>query len=230
MGSYKGVVADGGDIERGLKMAYFELHDGTQVAHTDLPDASLQGLLNRASSHVYGNEVASQVTSFIRSALDLKAGDTSAEAKAAIKAYREANPDQISAKTQEFQAAKTQAIQEGKLGVRAPGTGASVDPMTKEMLRIAKDEIQAIFKKRGWTFPTKEATFTANSGGEAVTLDATGWVKRWLDVSNDKLAGGKGDPNRPRIEKLAQRNLQAKASLAKRVQEAQVEEDGDSGL
>jgi hypothetical protein len=226
------LVADGGDDKKGvLKMAYFELHDGTQVAHTDLPDASLQGLLNRAASHVYGNEVASQVTSFIRSALELKAGDTSAEAKTAIKSYREAHPDEISAKTQEFAAAKTQAIQEGNLGVRVAGSGTSVDPLMKEMVRLAKAEIQIVFQKKKWTFPTKDATFTTNKGQPSeFTADANGWTRRWLDVSNDKLIGGKGDPNRPRIEKLAQRNLQAKAALVKRAEDAVADAGEDSGL
>jgi hypothetical protein len=206
-------------------------HDESEGDFDALPEASRLGIINRGLAHIFGNEVASQVVGHVRGRIAGEDGKASEVSTEAIKAYREAHPDEMTAKTQEFQKAKHQAILEGKLGVRASGSGVSVDPMTKEMLRIAKDEIQAIFKKRGWAWPTKDTMFTANKDTPTeVTLDASGWTRRWLDVSNDKLAGGKGDPNRPRIEKLAQRNLQAKASLAKRVEDAQVGDDGDSGL
>ncbi len=195
-------------------------HDGAECDFDALPEPSKAGIISRGLRAIFSNEVASQLTSHIKGVIAGEDGKASEVSTEAVKAYHEANGEALSPKVREFSDGKKQAILEGKLGMRAAGSGSSVDPLMKEMLALAKAEIRSIFTKKGWTFPTKDGTSTVTIGGNAVTLDASGWVSRWMNESNDRMVGGKGELNRGRLEKLAQRNLREKAALAKRVEDA----------
>jgi hypothetical protein len=200
----------------------FKDHTGTDHDFDVLPEASRKALIGRAISHVLGNEVASIIVGWIRREV-IKGTDRKADSvtTAEVQTFRADNAEAVKAMTLAAQDAKVKQILEGTLGVHVGG-GSSVDPLTKQMLALARDEIKAVFKKQGWKFPTGEETFKAAS----VELDAQGWINRWLHESTDKLIGGKGEPNHGRLEREATRLLKAKAAKASAV----IEKADDSTL
>lgn len=198
-------------------------HRGTEHDAEKFPQASLIGLVNRGFNHVLGNEVAAQVTQKIRSHLaetsnPKRKADSKSVPTTEVSAFRDANPKMVQAWAEEFADAKVAAILAGELGVRTAGT--AVDPLTREMLSIARQEIKDIFRKQGWVFPTK-ADETFDLGGTAMTGDEL--VERWLN-GQDK-AGTYGEANaqnKPRIEREATRSLKAKVAKRDAVSKSSV--------
>lgn len=193
-----------------------------EIEFETLPEASRRALLSRVVGH-FNNELSAAVIAFGRDAVAKSRGNgakASDVSTAESREYRDSHAEAVSDFAREWMAAKFTQIMDGTLGVRSGG-GTSVDPLEKEMLRIASEEIKTVFNSKGWKFPRGEETFTAGK----ITTNREGWIDRWLNQSNDKLLGGKGEPNEPRIKKMAERNLANKAALAKRAASAEVEGD-----
>ena len=199
-----------------------------ETTFEDLPMASRKALLSRVVGH-FNNELSAATIAFGRDMVAKARGNGTKASEidtAASREYRDENPNVVRQFSTEWLAAKFQQILEGTLGERAARTAVTVDPLEREMLKVAGDEIRAVFKTKGWEFPRGEKTFTAGK----ITLDREGWIERWLKQSNDKLLGGKGDPNEPRIRKLAERNLANKAAMVKRAASVETAEGEDNGL
>ena len=69
----------------------FKWADGSEHDFDALPEASKQGLVNRAIAHVAGNEVASQIVAYIRTQIvagtENKAGDAQSPNKPHTKVH-----------------------------------------------------------------------------------------------------------------------------------------------
>ena len=154
-----------------------------------LPETSVQALLSRGFAHVLGNEVSSKIVSRIRREIR---GDLNEVASSEqVKAFRRANPDVIEAWEIETEQGTMQALIEGTLGVRPAGTErvARVDPLTREVRKIALAEISEICKtnqlvlpkgKNKVTFPNGDSFTRENlierrivKHGERITKEAT---------------------------------------------------------
>ena len=200
----------------------FKAHDGSMHDFDALPEASRNGMINRAVAHIFGNEVASQVVGKIRATIagdNGKAADVTSEA---VSTYRKANPKIISDWTVEFQAEKLAAILAGQLGVRATGTGGGVDPLVKEIRRIAADEFTKVLAGVGLKMPRGENTITLR--GQVLDRDAC--IDRWLaGVDPQGTFGPKGAANKDRIEKAAEANLRRDAAAAKKASELNTDAD-----
>lgn len=174
-------------------MLTFTDHNGTVHNFADLPETSQQAFVNRAVSHIFGNECASTVTAW-------KKTDEGANA----------SEDAISVKLTEARNAKLEKILAGTLGVRA--VGPRIDPLEREMDRIALREIKAFFAKQGWKFPKADETFAF--GADSFTADEL--ADRWLDGTDRAGDFGKaGEANKPRIERAAKRVIAEKAKMVK---------------
>jgi hypothetical protein len=187
-----------------------------------LPEASRRALLSRVVGH-FNNELSAAVIAFGRDAVAKSRGNGAKASDvdtAASRTYRDEHPDEVKKFGNAWMAAKFVQIMDGTLSARS-SSGVVVSPLEKEMLKIAAEEIRAVFDRKGWKFPRGEETFPAGK----LVLNREGWIDRWLNHSNDKLIGGDGKPNEPRIRAAAERNLRNKAALFKRV--ASVELEGD---
>ena len=191
----------------------FKDHTGAEHDFDALPQASRNALVGRAISHVLGNEVASIVVGKVRAVIAAAGNVKSDTVKTEeIKAWREAHSAEIQAFTTAAQAFKMSQIAAGELGVRSAST--AVDPLSRAMFSIARDEIRSLFKKQGWTFPTGENVF--KMGDNEFTKDEL--VQRWLDgIDRGGDFGKAQEANAPRIERIAHRALAAKATEAKRL-------------
>lgn len=178
------------------------VHDITAI------EASIVALINRGVNHVLGNEVASQVTAWKRAECGLKADDKSPEAKAAIAKFTAENKEAIEAKTREYRDAKVADILAGKLGVRTGGGGGAVDPLTREMNRIATAELQVLLEAHGLKLPRGEDTLSM----------------RGKDLTRGDLIAAHLAKHGDKVEKEAKANLAAAARKAK----ALVADAGDS--
>lgn len=193
-----------------------------ETVFEDLPEASRKALTSRMLAH-FKNELSAALGAFGRDAVAKSRGNGATAADVSTeesKSYRDSHVEETKTYAAEWYAAKYQQMIEGTLGSRA-SSGVTFDPLDREMLRIARDEIMTVFNSKGWKFPRGEETFPAGK----LVLNREGWIDRWLNHSNDKLLGGKGDQNEPRIRKMAERNLANKAALAKRAASAEVEGD-----
>lgn len=197
-----------------------------ETVFEDLPESSRQGLLSRAIAR-FTNEKSSALLAYGKAQLAKNAGNGATAGSFTNQQaaeYRDSHVDEMAAYATKWFADKYIQMVEGKLGTVST-SGAVIDPLEKEMLRIASEEIRTVFKNRDWKFPRGEDTFTAGK----ITLDRDGWIDRWLKHSDDRLInpqkGRTPEPNEPRIRKMAERNLASKAALAKRV--ASVEVEGD---
>lgn len=207
-------------------MLTFKWSDGSEHDFDALPEVSRQALVNRAVSHITGNEVASSVVAFIKSEI---AGDNRKVESVTtdeVKAFRAAdgNGEKIKAKTLEFQTAKLKQVLEGTIGVRAAGSGPRmVDPVEREMRKIAETELGIILGKhkddttgKPIVLPRGDAMLTMGP----VTLDRAGWISRWLSTNDASgMFGPKGEANEPRIRRAAQRVVDAANAKARKAGE-----------
>lgn len=213
------------------QMLMFKWTDGTEHDFDALPTTSRQALVNRAVSHVTGNEVASSVVAWIRG--EIAGTDRKAESvtKDEVQKFRADNGAAIDAKVAEFQAAKLKAIIDGTLGVRAPGSGPrQVDPVAREIRKIAETEVGILLSAvrdestgKPMVLPRGDAVLTLGN----VSLDRNGWIERYLG-GNDTLGsfGPKGEPNEPRIRKAAERIVAAAKTKAAKAAEVAANSGG----
>ena len=135
-----------------------------------LPPKSLEALLQRGFSHFLGNEQASKIVAKIRThiATTLSTPDHEVNqvdvTKDQINSFRAENAEQVKTWSDEVQASALKALDEGTIGVRAPGQRASVDPLTGAMRAIARSEVVTILKANSLAVPKGEATVKFGDG------------------------------------------------------------------
>jgi hypothetical protein len=123
-----------------------------------LPQASVAALLSRGFAHYMGNEQAAKVSARIGKALSEGKPDTYEPTRDEYAAFRTGNAAQVNAWKAEIIAEALKALDEGTVGVRAPGAGVSRDPVESGMRRIARVEVTKILKDQGLKVPTGEKT------------------------------------------------------------------------
>lgn len=180
-------------------------HDNTKIDFDSLPETSRLALVNRGLTHVFGNEVASQVVQKIRSEIAGENRKTESVTTDEVKRYRAENGKAIDEWLAKLQADKATAITEGKLGVRAPGSGGVVrDPLQREMRRIAVAQVTEQLKKHGFKMPSGDDVITMNAGkANEYTLSREQLIERRLKAHGEA------------IERLAKRAIAAKQAEAK---------------
>lgn len=197
-------------------MPTFETAHGV-VDTATFPPKTIEALILRGLTHVYGNEASSKVVSAIRARINPeKPSDVSTDA---IKVWREANASAVAELIRAAHSAFTKALTEGTLGTRTGG-GPRVDPLTREMRQRATGELFAILKNVGAIgkgekkHPALDEVFTI--AGTEIT---------WSGLIDRRLANPKEGA---RIKKEAEDHLRALARQKARV-EAQAEEATKSG-
>lgn len=186
---------------------------------TKLPQKSLEALLARGFAHFLGNEQASKVVGRIRTAVATSLSTPEKEinqadiSKDQVRAYREANAEQVTAWVNEVQATALKALDEGTVGVRAAGSGIRLDPRASEMRSIARTEVVTTLKANGLKVPKGEETLSF-SGGETRTMDQM--ITKRLELHAE------------RIGKEADKAIAEKARKAKKVSEEAKQAGGTS--
>lgn len=167
-----------------------------------IPQTSVIALASAGLAHTLGNVVASKIVAEIRKAINSE--KPSGVTTEAVKAWRSANEDKISALSAKFQGEALAAIAEGKLGVHSPRRpSASADPLQAEMRKLAKTQITDILIAAGMKFPG-----VVKGKASTVTLKGKEWTGEEL-VSN-RLDVAYPNNNREAIEAEAKRNLAAR--------------------
>ena len=202
----------------------FKDHTGTDHDFDALPEASRKALISRVTAHVFKNECASGVVGFIKKRLvdaanaarapgaaDVTTADIATDM---VKAFRAANTVVCDTKMAELQTAKLAEILAGTIGTSR--ASVTIDPVEKMILRLARDELTAIFKAQGWKMPTATTPQKIGDSGEARTLDFV--IDWWLDRNGLGAPFGNVDQgNRERLERAAKRAVEdasKKASAA----------------
>lgn len=181
-----------------------------------LPEASQKAILSRLTGH-FNNEASSAKIAYCRGKVagdGEKAVDVSADR---ARAYADAHPDEMTQFITDWFATKRQQILDGTLGVRTGG--GSADPLTDLMLSIAREETKQLLGKAYPKGKGNDATvFVGSDGTRFVGTESRGALAElWLDsVDKSGRFGKPGEPNRPRIERAAKRELEAKAKAAQK--------------
>lgn len=173
---------------------------GLTIDPTDFPSTSIEALIRRGISHYLGNEQASKLTAW-------KAKEEN----------KSATDEQIAAHKVSLIGAALAALAAGTVGIRAPRQ-PSVDPIEREMDRIALREVAAVLKSNGLKMPKGEATVTFGSGDSAVALTQDDLVERRLAKHGE------------RIRKEAEAEIKRKAREAKKVADTVAGTDAASEL
>ncbi len=170
--------------------------DGTSEFDFDtIPQASREGILSRCIGH-FRNELASAALGWAKGQVAGEDGKASAVSSADAAAYRDSHVDEAKTFGDKWMAAKLQAIQDGKLGVRTSSEGSGgVDPLTREMHKIAIADLTAMLEAHGLKMPR---------GEDKLTL-------RGVEHSRGSLVSAKLAKDGDAIEKKAKANLAAKA-------------------
>lgn len=142
-----------------------------QLDPATLPAVTQLRLMQTGLNHVMGNEVASQVGGKIKAAIvagtDRKADSVKTEE---IGEWRSAHQDQVNEWTEQYRAAKLQAMLDGTLTVRAAGSGGVArDPVEAACRAIAKLEVSTVLANNGAKFPGKDTTVAI--GGQHLSGD-----------------------------------------------------------
>jgi len=124
-----------------------------------LPPKSVEALIKRGLTHYLGNEQAAKVSGWIADQIPDSDTMSKEQRKAAIKAFRESNINDVMAKTNAVVAAAVAALTEGTIGVRAVA-GPKADPVEKVMRELAIAHIAANLAKHGLKMPTGNKTVT----------------------------------------------------------------------
>jgi hypothetical protein len=169
-----------------------------------LPAQSVAALLSRGVTHLFGSEASSKLIGKVRATIKNGVADAPDATKEEVKAWRDANPDQISAWAKEIEAEYVKALTEGTLGTRAGGP--RLDPLDVEIERLAKDYVRQLLAARKIS-PKQYAKGAAIViGGKSVTFD---------DMVGMRIAR-----DRDNLEKAARKVLADKARKADKAREA----------
>jgi hypothetical protein len=197
-------------------MSTFETAHG-HVDTKDFPEATINALLLRGMTHVYGNETASKIVASIRKNVNPeKPGDVTG---AQVAEWREANEDAVAELTRKTHEDFTKALREGTLGTRA-ASGPRLDPVARELRQRATSEVVAILKNVGAIgksekkYPAQDELFTI--AGQEVAFGA---------LIDRRIANPKEGP---RLKKEAEDHVKALARQKARA-EAQAVESAKAG-
>lgn len=174
------------------KMANLTYGDNVTIDTTKLPDKSCAALMQYGLSHFLGNVQASKVVSRIRSQIGSDA-DT-----AAVKAWREANKDQVAQWGAEFLQSALAELENGTIGVREGGPRK--DPVEKKFEQLVVDYVRATLKARGMKLPKDDETI--------IDFGPHGTRTRSEMIANAKASQG------DRLRKQAEKMIADEARLA----------------
>lgn len=127
-----------------------------------LPEKSIAALLGRGFSHVFGNEVASQVTSKIKAEL----GD--GHEKADIETFRNEHADMVAGWHADFVAAKVETLVNGTIGERT-GSGPRGTALDTIKRAVAWEDVKAKLTAKGLSFPKGKDAKLEFGNGEKLT-------------------------------------------------------------
>lgn len=203
--------------KRGFKMANGSLTYGdfTVVDPTVLPEASRTALMQYGLSHFLGNVQASKLVARIRGKEGM---DNSEAGRDAVKAWREANADKITAWTKEHLDEAIAELTNGTIGTRVGGP--RLDPVDKKFNSLVIAHITAQLKGVGRKLPKDDETVIDFGNGMTRTRSQMIANVKVNTVVADKLRG------------QAERAVRDEARLAKQVAEqaASVKDPTELGL
>ncbi len=132
-----------------------------------LPEVSVNALLRRGVAHYLGNEQASKLASWVEA--EEKAGRKPGDAEKAVAKH-------------DFQTAAIEALTKGTIGTRVGGPrGTAIDTVIRG---LAKDEVKAVLKHNGLTFPTGEKVVEFADGTK---LTGSELIDRRIAKHGDRL-------------------------------------------
>lgn len=179
-----------------------------KVDTASLPEKSIEALLRRGVTHYLGNEQASKVTAKIDKAVSEGKAEGFVATRDDIKAYREANSDQVGIWMKEVTDSALAALLEGTIGNRAVGTsGPKLAPLDTIVRKVAKAEVIDTLKANGLSTPKGEEKVQFD-GGKSFTLDEL--IDRRIAKHGDRLTAA------------AKKELADRARKAKQAAEAGV--------
>lgn len=179
-----------------------------------LPETSVMAMLRRGVSHFFGSEMASKVVAAFK--VDEETGKT--------KCGLDDTEENRAAKLAEFRAAAFDAIVAGTVGISI--RGPAVDPITKVINRIARNEVSDLLTHNKLKTPRK-ADETVEIGGVAYTMEQL--IARRLDPTGPAGKDKDGVLHVDRITKLATKELADKAKAAEKAA-AKAKAEGIEGL
>ena len=133
-----------------------------------LPQVSIHALLSRGFAHILGNEISAKIVARIRR--EIKGENKEVPTREQITAFREGNEDIVASWAKEEEEKVLQALADGTLGVRAPSgiSNQRLDPLTREIRKIALAEVSAILHSNKLALPKGEGKVVFPNG-EAFT-------------------------------------------------------------
>jgi len=187
---------------------------GVQVDTDRIADHNLRVLVQRALGHIFSNELSAVVSNYVRD----KANGADREA------WAQEHTADLEKVRSEFIEGKLDQLYNGRLGERR-GRAVTVDPFEAEVDRITTIEVKqiltSILKSAGVSRPSsvvakyaedEEAEFNLPDGS---TVTLAGLKAKWIDSADvSGLFGKAGTQNRPRIERLARRNIEERKEKA----------------
>lgn len=183
----------------------YEYASNIKMDTTALPPVSIEALLKRGANHVFGNEVASKVT-------------TAKKKHAADNNGAELSDDEVAALTDQFRADALARLLAGTIGTAT--RGPAVDPVEAEMERAAWAEIQVILKANGSKSEGKgEDRVWKFANGASFSKDQL--IERRLSGEAPSGVDAKtGVSHADRLRKDAEKALKVKAKQAAAAKEA----------
>ena len=178
-------------------MLPFISYGSHEIDTAAIPSTSLEALLRRGITHYLGNEQAAKVSGKVKAFRD--------EFKT------EPSDEQIAEWKASFQLAAMEKLLAGTLGVSAP-RATSVDPVEREMDRLAAAEVRAILKANGLKVPKDD---------EAIEF-ANGTTRTMDEMIANRLAHAE---HGPKIEAEARKNV-----AAREAKKASVKAEAKAGL
>lgn len=191
-----------------------------QFDFTKLPQPTLVAMLRRGVSHYLGSEQASAVQTKMEKAIAEAGTDgdaekakaratqlaemSTADRKAAFKAFRDANPELVAKWHAETQAEAIADMEAGKVGTSV--RGPSVDPLTTVVNRLGKAEVVNVLKANKTAIPKKAEDVIEFPNGDKFTVAQL--------VERRKLHAEHG----PRLVKEAKAVITAQERAAKKAE------------
>lgn len=174
--------------------------DKIEVDFSALPEVSQFALASRGLTHILGNEVASKVHAWAGAE-----GQANSDDKAVVKAWKDANPEKLAAKTSEVQADILDALNKGELGSRV--SGPRLAPLDTIKRQIARKEVEDILRGNKLAVPKGEAK--VKMGDAEFTMAQL--IDRRIEKFSDRItaAATKELAARAKAMKAAAENAQA---------------------
>jgi hypothetical protein len=168
----------------------------------DLPQVSVDVLLQRGFTHLLGNEVASKVSAKVKGVaaegLGIKVGEVESSE---ISQWRAEHGEEVAGFTAEARQEYVRALIAGAVGIKPGRAGNAESKLEKLKRKIAWEEIKAVLGSRGIDIPR----------GEQVVSFANGEAFGKEELIDRRLGNVK---HGPRIEEQAKGELAALRAVA----------------